>query len=128
MALPTRLKNWGHKVWNGADELERDTFATDTDQIRIVKYESVRGLEGWTVVCLDLDKFFSRQMMTGLAADRDALVTAEEAATTYASQWALIPMTRAVDTLVLQIRDESPFSRALLRTQEFCQDFCEIIQ
>jgi len=125
--MPNRLQKWGHLIWNGADEAERDSYPTDTRQIRIVKYESVRGLEGWTVVCLDLERFFARQRSAELTADRDLLMTADEAAAMYAAQWALIPMTRAVDTLVLQIRDNSEFSSAILRAQELCSDFCEVV-
>lgn len=121
-----RLREWGHLVWNGADEKERDSFPTDAAQIRVVKYESVRGLEGWTVVCLDLDRFLERQRQLGLGAARDAMSTQDEAAADFAAHWALIPMTRAVDTLVLQIRGSSEYAKAILRAQEACRDFCRI--
>lgn len=127
LVIPNKLQQWGHAIWNGADELTRDAYPTETNQIRVVKYESVRGLEGWTVVCLDLDLFYGRQKNAGFEVERDLLMTPHEAAAIFAAQWALIPMSRAIDTLVLQVRDDSELSRAIGRAQVACKDFCELL-
>jgi hypothetical protein len=63
--FPEELASWGFKVWDGTTSEGREYFPTDVEQHRIVKYESCRGLEGWTVVCLDFDQFFDRQVIEG---------------------------------------------------------------
>ena len=53
-----RLEAWGHSVWDGVSTDVRDSYATSTRQMRIVQYDSCRGLEGWVVVHLGLDEFY----------------------------------------------------------------------
>ena len=123
LSLSSRLLSWGFKVWDGTSSLERGSFPTDTDQFRIVKYESSRGLEGWTVACLDFDLFFEKQLRIGQGIPRDALQSQTEAAHVFASQWALIPMTRGVDTLVLQVKGEGALVSALMVAAQTHSDF-----
>jgi hypothetical protein len=92
-----------------------------------VKYESSRGLEGWTVVCLDYDLFFEKQLNIGKHIDRGLLQGQNEIAQTFAAQWALIPLTRAVDTLVLQIRGGGALSSAVLAAASDYRDFSTVV-
>jgi hypothetical protein len=126
--FPEELKSWGAEVWNGMTSEGRTHFPTDVSQFRIVKYESCRGLEGWTVVCLDLDQFFDRQVSEGQARDRELFVTAEEAGKRFAAHWCLIPFTRAIDTLVIQLQEQSVLAKRLLPLARDYQDFVEIIR
>lgn len=99
-----KLQDFGYEVWDGTTRDGRQDFARSTDQHRVVKYESCRGLEGWTVVCLDMASFFSRKLREGRSLPiTDLLMDQEELALSHAARWCLIPFTRAIDTLVLQM-------------------------
>jgi hypothetical protein len=126
--FPEELASWGFKVWDGTTPEGREHFPTDVEQHRIVKYESCRGLEGWTVVCLDFDQFFDRQVIEGQSHERELFVSAEEAGLRFAARWCLIPLTRAIDTLVIQLQEHSAFGQQLLSVASAYKDFVEIIR
>lgn len=127
--IPDRMSEWGCKTWNGLNEKGRSSFPTETSQYRIVKYESCRGLEGWTVVCLDFDRFYERLVHAPLEHERQAVMQREEdAAKLFAARWCMIPVTRAMDTLVLQARNQSFVTSCLDQLAEKHQDFVEVIQ
>jgi hypothetical protein len=80
------------------------------------------------VVCLDFDHFFERQFGEGLKAERDLLVSPEEAALRAAARWSLIPLTRAIDTLVVQLDPRSRLAERILPLARVYEDFVELIQ
>jgi hypothetical protein len=125
--FPKVLRSWGRQVWDGTTTAGRASFPQDVTEHRVVKYESCRGLEGWTVVCLDLDHFFDRQLREGLKTDRDLLESPEEAALRFAARWCLIPFTRAIDTLVVQIDPRSRLAERLLPLARTYKDFVELL-
>lgn len=94
----------GGKVWDGTARDVREAYPTEREELRFVQYDSCRGLEGWTTINYDLDQLWdykARQWMEeGL--DHDPLIeTREEAAARHAARWVMIPLTRAIDTLVI---------------------------
>jgi hypothetical protein len=100
-SIADELESWGHSVWNGADLQERRKFPTRIDQFRIVQYESCRGLEGWTVILNDFDAFYEaklKQSVQELGPD-----ATDEQHLLFASLWAMIPLTRAIDHLVITV-------------------------
>jgi hypothetical protein len=119
------FKQWGYITWDGASDWIRESYATDLEQLRIVQYESCRGLEGWTVVNLALDRFYEHKLVEGSlmqAAGDDGLARGQpgvfshdpSVARRHAARWTLIPLTRAIDTLVIQIDTTlSPLRTAL---------------
>ncbi len=123
------FKEWGYQIWDGAIADIRESYPTDTEQIRIVQYDSCRGLEGWVVVNLDFDGFYNHKLekyqsipMTG----KKPLRNNAEEAHLYASRWSLIPLNRAMDTLVIQIsKRPTPISRALRKAAETFPDMVE---
>jgi hypothetical protein len=83
-----------------------------------VQYDSCRGLEGWCVVCLSLDRFFDfkrKQYKHPPASSPDLFVADEDLATAFASRWLMIPLTRAIDTLVLALEDPDHHVAKVLR-------------
>lgn len=52
------LEHWGHAVWDGVSTEVRDSYAHSVAQVRVVQYDSCRGLEGWAVVLLGLDELY----------------------------------------------------------------------
>lgn len=104
------FRQWGWKVWDGVSYSERDTYPTDINQLRIVQYDSCRGLEGWTTVLFGLDDFHLYKMNQLSQTEQDITRVNLQAA-----RWLLIPLTRAMDTIIIQIRDENSRLANVLR-------------
>jgi hypothetical protein len=96
--------------WDGTNrELRRD-YPVKVDQHRLIQYESCRGLEGWTVVCIEIDelvKYLSNKYKDDTENLELELESPEEKKNRYVFMWSLIPLTRAIDTLVITIKDRN---------------------
>lgn len=102
----------GHGVWDGVDNEERFDYPTSLKQFRVVQYDSCRGLEGWVVVACGLDDFFEyKQKNAKFSTEQrsDMFFDHEAASLDFAKKWLMIPMTRAIDTLVLNISNKSSY-------------------
>jgi hypothetical protein len=97
------LTGWGFPVWDGTQSETRDTFPTSSDQYRIVHFRSCRGLEGWTVVCLNFDTYYEDCLRLARLTPPTELISPEEHATRMAASQILIPLTRSMKHIVLQI-------------------------
>lgn len=107
-----QYRDWGLKVWDGVDPDTRSTFPTDLSQYRIVQYESCRGLEGWVVVNFAFDEFYEYKVSNAEIGDeeRNDLFFEENAASEdYAKKWLMIPLTRAIDTMIVHISNRESF-------------------
>lgn len=98
----------GIKIWDGTSTELRTQYAVDLDQHRVLQYESCRGLEGWTVVCLWFDEFINYKTETFIEEDTNelALETFDEKRNRFVYLWSLIPLTRAIDTVVITLKDK----------------------
>jgi hypothetical protein len=105
----------GLAIWDGTIPANRGSVPGD-DALRVVRYESSRGLEGWITVALDLDDFAANKMKHPNLKPNDPPVEAD----VVAARWLLIPLTRAVHTLVITVRD--PQSLVALRLREAADD------
>ncbi len=99
------LESVGLQTWDACDGTMRGVPPASSDSWRIVQYDSCRGLEGYAVLLFALDDLYANKLKhpNQLHSDRevDARLVAE--------RFLLIPMTRAVQLLVIHIRDvESP--------------------
>lgn len=102
--LSEQLRSWGLTVWDGTSRDIRETYPTKVDEHRIVRYESCRGLEGWTAVCIGLDRFYQNRHKHVTAGPGASLFdTPADFAHRQAIAWTLIPLTRAIDHLVIQL-------------------------
>jgi hypothetical protein len=118
--LAQEMVSWGHAVWDGAVNDLRQSFPTDIHQFRIIPYDSCRGLEGWTAVCYRLDDLYDAKCKpsaaptpsAGMQSDNTVLTDTELA---LAQRWLLIPLTRAIDTLVLHVADKDHYVAGILR-------------
>ncbi len=52
-----KFKQMGIPIWDGTNTDLRTQYVVNLEEHRVLQYDSCRGLEGWTVVCLDLDEF-----------------------------------------------------------------------
>ena len=96
--------------WDGTNKELRRDYPVKVDQHRLIQYESCRGLEGWTVVCIELDELV-KYLSNKYKEDDDnlelELESHEEKKNRYVYMWSLIPLTRAINTLVITIKDKN---------------------
>jgi hypothetical protein len=134
-ALRDQFENFGIKVWDGIPRDSRTEFPMDLKEHRVVTYESARGLEGWVVACLDLDCFFDYKMQNPYLIPgyepgqiRLGFSDPEEELERIVHDWVLISFTRAIDTLVISLRDANhDFSKQILSLASNFDDFVEIM-
>lgn len=119
----------GQRVWDGVAGDIRESYPTELDQLRLVTYDSCRGLEGWIVVNLGLDSFYDHKLEHYLSArgeDTMLLDNTELAAHEFSARWLMIPLTRAVDTLVIQVSSSDHKITEILREiSEKFRDFVD---
>lgn len=94
------LETLSFRVWNGCDELVRQSDVAELDQIRIVQYDSMRGLEGWCTLLVGLDTFYQHRLSHPNLRPDDRS-TPEQVA----KRWLLMAMTRAASTLAITLDD-----------------------
>jgi len=126
------IANWlrtrNRRCWDGTVADVRRDIPRSASEARIVTYDSCRGLEGWSVVCIAIDEFWARIARHAKEASgtQGPTLTTEEASRRLAALWTMIPMTRPMDTLVINIIDRnSPIGVALSRTARLHSDFVE---
>jgi len=119
--------------WRGYDWETRQNreYPRRQTALRAVLYQSCRGMEGWTTLCMGLDAFYDYAManpdidIEGLRDELKAnqgfffdesvfeekLAAAQRA---YALNWLMIPLTRSMDHLVIHLTDaNSAFGHVL---------------
>lgn len=116
----------GWECWDGVDEHVRRGFPRSANMLRVLQYESCRGLEGWTVVLDGLDAFWTLKRDQALLQPIDGSIDLATHASAIAWRWCMIPVTRPIDTLVIILRDPvSEVGRALTR---LAPNFPDIIE
>ena len=92
------------------------------EEVRLLQYDSVRGLEGWTVVCMDFDVFLEEKSAEyqDEAVDTLMLENPRERKKKHLYNWAMISLTRAIDTILITIKDPTSETARLLK--EFSEE------
>ena len=120
------------KVWDGTRSDLRTQYVVNLDEHKLLQYDSCRGLEGWTVINLDFDKFIDYKMQTFEEEENLhelALESLEEKRRKFVYLWALIPLTRAIDTLVISLHNPKSYvGQKLKEVYEENPDFIEWIE
>jgi hypothetical protein len=128
----------GFSVWDAIGEEDRDSIPLQ-DQVRCVSTASCRGLEGWSTMILDLDRWL------WFAINRNrAIIEEKEAPTIFESdviaqepsledlrflpKWFLIPFTRAKSKMFIQLPRSSQMRMILLGLAESNPDFVSILK
>lgn len=93
--------------WDGTNSNTRENYSVRNDEVRVLQYDSARGLEGWTVVCVDFDVFINEKSDEYIEGEVDTLLleSPAERKKKYMYNWMMIPLTRAIDTLVITLRN-----------------------
>jgi len=127
------INDQGKDSWRGFDEEDRRQYLRKHEQLKAVRYNSCRGMEGWTTICLGLDTFFDfqrsipkgyRKKIEDEIRSRDGLLFSQKAADEeiekrrleYAVNWLMIPLTRSIDHLIVHIKDENSMLAGKLKT------------
>lgn len=130
-SLADKFKDLGIQIWDGTNTDLRTQYPVELNQHRLLQYESCRGLEAWTVVCLELDEFIKYKMDTFVEEDLGeiaGLETFEEKRDRFVYLWSIIPLTRAIETLVITINNkESKVCGAFRKAYEMHPDFVQWI-
>jgi len=129
--LTDEFSKMGISLWDLTNTDLRTQYAVELSQHRLLQYESCRGLEGWTVVCLELDEFIRYKLETFIEEETNelALESFDEKRRKFVYLWSLIPLTRAIDTLVITIKNkESDVCKYLRKTYERYPDFIQWIE
>ncbi len=106
--------------WDGTVEDKSQLIVPSPNESRVIYYESCRGLEAWTVACFALDKFFSQKREDPdaekyLIEDLFLNQNNEQRKSMYAAAWALMALTRVIDTMYIQINDrDSEFGKVVV--------------
>lgn len=116
----------GILLWDGTSSKNRDSYSVNAEEVRVLQYDSARGLEGWTVICLDFDVFLEEKEKEYSEGDVDSLMleSPDERKKKYLYNWAMIPFTRAIDTLIITIKKpDSPTGRMLRQIAKTSPDY-----
>lgn len=93
-------------LWDGTSEDIRDCYTVQSDEIRVLQYDSARGLEGWSVCCMELDQMVIEKRKEYTGKSNPLLLQSEEdSIRKYLDNWLMIAMTRAIDTLIITLND-----------------------
>lgn len=129
--LAVSLENGGYSTWDAVDEQVRQDFPRSSEVLRVLHYESNRGLEGWTTVLDGFDEAIEQRRFWEMQRIEDAdepMADPERRARAAAWRWAMISLTRPIDTLVITLRDrESAPSKLLLEVAAAHSDFVQVL-
>ena len=106
------IQTWrdaGFSLFDGTDERMRGQYPINVEECRLFQYESCRGLEGWIVACLQFDKLldWKKEMFDeNMHSEPMALESRDEKLKKYLWMWTMLPFTRAIDTLVITIKNK----------------------
>ena len=116
-SLKQEFEQHGIEIWDGTSYSNRNGYSINADEIRLLQYDSSRGLEGWTVVCMNFDMFLEEKCNEYIDGEADSLIleSSEERKRRFLYNWAMIPLTRAIDTLIITIKDSSSKTAQILR-------------
>lgn len=126
-ALTEDFNNMGIELWDGTKSDLRAEYSVNPNQHRILQYDSCRGLEGWTVVCLELDEFIHYKYETYQKENDESalgLLTDDQVKNNFVYLWSIIPLTRAIDTLIITIKNtDSEFAKKIKEIANENSDF-----
>ncbi|MGA3038965.1 MAG: hypothetical protein ABSE64_15990 [Vulcanimicrobiaceae bacterium] len=99
--IESLFQSAGKPVWQGYDAIVRRSESPQTDQVRLIFYDSSRGLEGWVTVLTALDEFYDQRVRyPNLPVDE------RRPAAEVAREWLLMALMRASHTLVVHADSE----------------------
>ena len=102
------LRENGYKVIDLVDQKNRKEMQPEPEMFRVIQYESCRGLDGWITVLYEFDKFLEHKLELSFNVDLSKFYDFEQldiAAKQFAWNWASMVFSRAMDTIVINIKN-----------------------
>ena len=100
----------GCKIWPGFQYETRKELPDNINAIRAIKYQSARGLEGWTTFCLNFDQYYIN-LINHLNSEYNSLeskvLSRDEWVASEANRWLLMIFTRSIDTIVIHFENKN---------------------
>lgn len=134
------LKNeYNIDLWDDTVDDKKANGLPLSNQLRAIFYDSCRGLEAWSTINFSLDRFFdkkysskeSEEFLTDFGKSKqtqDMFIPLVERKKMYAATWVLMVLTRAIDTLYINIEDkESEFGKTVIEFIESTSQNVKII-
>tara|TARA_Y100000996_G_scaffold403604_1_gene376734 strand:- start:436 stop:2529 length:2094 start_codon:yes stop_codon:yes gene_type:complete len=123
--------------WDGTNRNVRQDQVPLAEQARIINYQSSRGLEGWSVVCLDFEGFWekiykhaineeksNKQLSLNLPELNENSLS--ENVRMQLRNWLMIPLTRPIKTIYIEIESkESMIGEILYKTHKELDEIVE---
>ena len=108
----------GIALYDGTNPNVRNGYPVLDGTCRLFDYESCRGLEGWAVVCLGFDDLIKtkHKQYNNQGDQRLALKSEKQLEDEFVYLWSLMPLTRAVDTLVITLNEKTSDIANLFRS------------
>jgi len=114
--LEETLIQWGYKAFNSTNKKNNEHFPID--EHRIINFHSCRGLEAWITVLWRLDVIL-KEIKSYYKHDHDTTCSFEEGLRVYTDNWIFMLFTRAIDTLIITLEDDSTEeAQAILKLAE----------
>jgi hypothetical protein len=123
--MTDKFEENGIFLWDGTNEDIRDSYTVQSDEVRVLQYDSARGLEGWSVCCMGLDQMVKEKIKEYTGSSNPLFLQSEEdSIKMYSDNWLMIAMTRAIDTLIITLNDSlSKEGRVLKKLSEEYSDY-----
>ena len=106
------LRSKGNHVIDMVEPKFRDHFSVNSEDFRILQYESCRGLEGWNLILDSFDTFLEMKLKNYLKDKYDADLEIENydaEVIEFVWNWMSMVISRAMDTIVIHV--ENPRSQ-----------------
>ena len=116
----------GFEIWDGTKKDIRSEYPSDEEQHRLLQYDSCRGLEAWTVVCIGIDDLVNYKVKTYVETQESFfLQDTIRNKNKFVYLWSLIPLTRPMDTLIITLKN--PKSDYSIKLKNFSKKYTEIV-
>lgn len=127
----SRALGEANEYWDGTDDEIRRHRIPSYGEVRMIYYHSCRGLEAWSVACFDLDTFFDKKRGEPDAEKylTDTVFALDDRKSMYAATWALMAMSRAIDTMYIRIANvNSELGKAIIEYARMNTRTCKLIE
>lgn len=117
--------------WNATGNIDKRLISFPTSmRSRAIYYESCRGIEAWSIMCFNLDDFFT-QKINEKEADNYMLNTLfdqlnpQKRREMYAATWVIMAITRSIENCYIKINNlNHPLSKSLIDFKKQYPQFC----
>jgi len=126
-----KLEGLGFSKWDAVDDVKRRNMPKSINDMRIVQYDSCRGLEGWITFLHEFDDFweYKKEDVKDEKGQKKLFEDEEDFVNEEVAKWALIALTRSISSTVIQINSKESFiGKVLWELSEKNKDYIQWIK